>query len=60
MALPHSGQFLGHAEGFARLPFFHHFQDVRNHFAGTLDQHGVADVHAKALDFIHVVQAWSG
>ncbi len=46
----------GHAKRLARLPFFRHFQHMRDHFAGALDQHGVANLQAQPLDFIHVVE----
>ena len=50
------GTMLGHAKRLAVLPFLDHFQDVRNHFAGALDQHGVADLQAEPLDLIHIVE----
>ena len=34
----------------------HHFQNVRYHFARTLDQHRVSCVNPQPLHFIHVVQ----
>ena len=56
MALSAFGALLGHAERLARLPFLDDFEDVRNHFAGALDKHGVADVQAQPLDLVHVVE----
>ena len=47
---------LGNDDFAARLPFLDDLDDVRDHFAGALDDHGVADVQAQPLDFIHVVQ----
>ena len=54
------GAFLGHAEGFARLPFLDDFKDVRDDFAGALDKHGVVDVQAEAVDLVHVVERGAG
>ena len=45
-----------HAKRPALFAFLHHFQHVRDDFAGTLHQHGVANLHAQPLDFVHVVQ----
>ena len=45
-----------HDDFAARLPFLDHLHHVRNHFAGALDDHGVADVQPQPRDFIHVVQ----
>ena len=50
------GAFLGHVKRAAILRLLHDLDDVRDDFAGALDQHGVADLQAEALDFVHVVQ----
>ena len=50
------GASFGHDDFAARLPFLDHLDDVRNHFPGALDDHGVADAQAQPLDFVHVVQ----
>ena len=34
----------------------HHAQDLRDHVAGALQPHGVADADIEALDFVLVVQ----
>src|SRR5256884_1757825 len=47
---------LRHMERLPVFPRLHHLQHVRNHFAGPLDQHRVANLHAQPLDFIHVVE----
>ena len=50
---------LGHHEFFcaARMIFvFDDLRDFRNHVAAALDLHPVADLHAEALDLVHVVQ----
>src|SRR5712671_6886732 len=46
----------GHAEGLAIGAFFGDFEDVGDYFAGALDEDGVADLQAEAIDFVHVVQ----
>ncbi len=48
-----------HVERFFFLAMLHHLEHVRNHFAGALDEHGVAFVNIQPLDFVHVVQTWS-
>ena len=42
--------------GRAVFALLHHLQHVRNHFAGALDQHGVANVQSQPLDLVHIVQ----
>ena len=51
------GAFIRHFEFFFFFAVLHHFQDVRDYFAGALDEHGVAGVDAEALDFVHIVQS---
>src|SRR6266576_3008639 len=50
------GTIFWHAEGLAVGTFLGDFEDVRDHFAGALDEDGVADLQAEAIDFVHVVQ----
>ncbi len=54
------GTFLRHLEFFFFLAVLHHFQHVRDHFAGALDQHRIAGVDAEALHFVHIVQRGFG
>src|SRR5947209_11982902 len=50
------GTIFWHAEGLAVGALLGDFEDVRDHFAGALDEDGVADLQAEAIDFVHVVQ----
>src|SRR6267154_6768955 len=50
------GTIFWHAEGLAIGAFFGDFEYVRDYFAGALDEDGVADLQAEAIDFVHVVQ----
>ena len=38
----------------------HDFQNVRNYFAGALDENRIAGVDVEALDFVHIVQSGFG
>src|SRR5450755_4145282 len=46
----------GHPEFFAVGTLFDHFQHMRDHFAGALDQHGVADLQSQAINLVHIVE----
>ena len=55
---PHDGHFVGGSIGFAPLRplLWHCFDDVRNHFARTLDDDRVAQMQIEPLDLVDVVQ----
>ena len=48
--------FLGDAEFAPVGRTLHHFDHLRDHLAGALDEHRVADLDAQALDLVHVVE----
>ena len=50
------GTFFRHHKWTPAFPFFHNAYHFRNHFARTLNQHGIADLQSQPRDFIHVVQ----
>src|SRR5207249_216770 len=50
------GTILGHAKGLTIRAFFGDFENVRNDFAGALDQDGVADLQTQTVDFVHIVE----
>src|SRR5256885_11955499 len=46
----------GHAKGLTIRAVFGDLENVRDDFAGALDQHSVADLQAQTLDFVHIVE----
>src|SRR5690348_354109 len=48
--------FFGHAKGAAVRALLTDLEDVRDDLSRALDENGVADLQAEAIDFVHIVQ----